>query len=374
VSPDGATSGTAAGQSGRSGLRIFLNYRREDAADAAGRIFDALATHFGDGHVFMDIDTIEPGVDFEAVVNEAVGTCDVLLAVIGRQWLTVTDRRGRRRLEKPDDYVRMELQAALARDVRVIPVLVQGVEMPGSDELPDALQTLARRNALEVSPTRWRYDISRLTTALERIADTASGQPVGAETAEPAAREPVEEDGEHVQASPRAAPPAPPDRNRRDPRSGRSRNLMPLILLGIIAVVGIAVGVIVASGGSSHSGTTTITTKHTTTNHRTRTTTASLPKNCGPGIRATEFVSCGLANNVFYEYFRSGNGTLKAWSHGTQQYYKVSCSTAGAIVKCAVSGTTDPHAEVDLTETSLSLYTPAQANSYAAKADIGPNG
>jgi hypothetical protein len=351
----------------------------------------------------MDIDAIEPGVDFEEVVNQAVGTCDVLLAVIGRQWLTVADGRGRRRLDNPDDYVRMELQAALERDVRVIPVLVQGVDMPGSDELPDALKRLARRNALEVSTTRWRYDIGRLTAALERIAETAPGQQGGAETAESASTHGERADDErveHVRAPQGAATLDAANSNRRDSQSqprasqtARSRNLVPLILLGIIALVGIGVGALVASGTVSHGGSTrTITSasgagsggnKPNTANPAPATTTstvrASLPKHCGIGIDTTHLIPCGLANNVFYEYYMNAqNGgnrtTLAAWSPDTKRYYNASCSSSAGSVKCAVSGTTDPNAEVDLTQAALSAYTPQQANSYAVSQDLGPNG
>ncbi|HKP90664.1 MAG TPA: TIR domain-containing protein [Thermoleophilaceae bacterium] len=151
-------------------LRIFLNYRRDDAADAALHLYERLAAHFGEDHVFMDIDTIDPGVDFEVVLNEAVEACDVLLAVIGRQWLTLTDAKGRRRIDNEDDFVRMELQLALERDVRVLPVLVQGIEMPGREDLPDGLKRLARRNAVELSHSRFNYDLGRLIAALEKVA------------------------------------------------------------------------------------------------------------------------------------------------------------------------------------------------------------
>jgi hypothetical protein len=163
-------SGTGPPAEGSSaGLRVFLNYRRDDSADAAGRLYDALAARFGHDRVFMDIDAIELGVDFEEVVNQAVDSSDVVIAVIGRQWLTLVDSHGRRRVDDPDDPVRMELEAALGADVRVVPVLVQGVEMPGSDELPEALRKLARRNALEMSPSRWNHDLGRLIEALEKI-------------------------------------------------------------------------------------------------------------------------------------------------------------------------------------------------------------
>jgi WD40 repeat protein len=117
----------------------------------------------------MDIDTIEPGVDFVEVIEETVGSADVVLALIGPRWLGAADAHGTPRLEKPDDLVRLEIEAALRPGVRVIPVLVAGAEMPGSDALPPSLAALSRRNAVEVRDTSWRSDVGRLIEALERI-------------------------------------------------------------------------------------------------------------------------------------------------------------------------------------------------------------
>jgi hypothetical protein len=150
-------------------VRIFINYRREDTAGYAGRLYDALATRFGDSNVFMDIDKIEPGLDFTEVIDHAVGSSDVVIALIGRRWLDAADAAGRRRLDNPLDFVRAELSAALAQDRRVIPVLVQGAEMPPPDELPESLQRLAFRHALELTDVRWRYDVERLIGSLERM-------------------------------------------------------------------------------------------------------------------------------------------------------------------------------------------------------------
>ena len=166
--PAGAQSAAAPG--------VFISYRRQDAPDLAGRLYDRLEERFGEDRVFMDVDSIEPGLDFGAVISRAVGSCAVLLVVIGDKWLTATDPRGRRRLDNPDDYVRLELEAGLTRDVRVIPVLVEGVAMPGSGELPDSLSQLAGRNALEISHARFRRDAERLIAAVERVFAEASHQ------------------------------------------------------------------------------------------------------------------------------------------------------------------------------------------------------
>jgi hypothetical protein len=152
--------------------RIFLSYRRDDSSGHAGRLFDRLSQHFGRDNLFMDVDTIALGLDFVEVIQEAVGSCDVLLAVIGRQWLTSTDVQGQRRLDNPEDFVRLEITAALERRIRVIPVLVGGVSMPRSTELPGVLRPLARRQALVVGD-HFHPDVDRLIAALETVLSAA---------------------------------------------------------------------------------------------------------------------------------------------------------------------------------------------------------
>jgi hypothetical protein len=156
------------GRSPERSANIFINYRREDSAGHAGRLFDRLSQHFP-GRVFMDIDTIEPGVDFAEVIEQAVGACEVLIVVIGREWLRLEDAAGRRRLENPQDFVRMEVAAALERNIRVIPVLVEGASMPRQEELPSELARLARRNAIELSDARWAFDVDRLIQTIEGV-------------------------------------------------------------------------------------------------------------------------------------------------------------------------------------------------------------
>ncbi len=148
--------------------RIFISYRREETAYPAGWLYDRLTGHFGGGQVFKDVDSIQLGDDFVEVITRAVGSCDVLLALIGDEWQTITDAHGRRRLDNPDDFVRLEIEAALSRRVLVIPVLVDGARMPRADELPDSLTALVRRQALELSPARFDFDTSRLLKVLDR--------------------------------------------------------------------------------------------------------------------------------------------------------------------------------------------------------------
>jgi hypothetical protein len=146
---------------------IFVSYRREDSAGHAGRLFDRLAERFGKDTVFMDVEGIGPGTRFAEVIEKAVGACDVFLAVIGRHWLDCKDREGRRRLDDPQDFIRLETGSALARNVRVIPVLVEGASLPQRHELPEELQELTERQAIELRDTHWNDDIEALIAKLE---------------------------------------------------------------------------------------------------------------------------------------------------------------------------------------------------------------
>lgn len=157
------------GQGDRRQYSVFISYRREEASAVAGRLFDWLDRHFGANQIFMDLD-LEPGIDFADEIEHAVGSCRVLLAVIGPRWSTVVDASGEPRLHDPDDLLRLEIEVALRRpDVRVIPVLVQGSLMPKRQDLPDTLALLLRRNAVSLSNGAWQRDVERLITAIARI-------------------------------------------------------------------------------------------------------------------------------------------------------------------------------------------------------------
>ena len=156
--------------------RIFISYRREETAYPAGWLFDRLTSHFGTDQIFKDVDSIELGDDFVEVITSAVGSCDVLLALIGDRWLAITNPDGQRRLDDPDDFVRLEIEAALARNVRVIPILVDGARMPRANELPASLAKLVRRQALELSPSRFGSDTQRLLRVLDRTIAEAREQ------------------------------------------------------------------------------------------------------------------------------------------------------------------------------------------------------
>ena len=148
--------------------RIFISYRRVDSEGYAGRIYDRLAPHFGADAIFMDVDAIPAGMDFVEVLEDAVNSCDLLIALIGRQWLNLKDEHGKRRLDYPEDFVRIEIAAALKRGIRVIPVLLGGTQMPSDDELPDNLKELARRNALDINHNTFKADTHRLLDELQQ--------------------------------------------------------------------------------------------------------------------------------------------------------------------------------------------------------------
>lgn len=148
---------------------IFVSYRRHDSQSAAGRLTDFLERSFGREQIFRDVETLEPGVDFVKAIDKAIASSQVMLVVIGPRWLTIADKDGRRRLDQPGDWIRLETAAALRRDIRVIPVLVEDARPPAETDLPDEIKSLARREAHELSDKRWDYDVEQLTGALERI-------------------------------------------------------------------------------------------------------------------------------------------------------------------------------------------------------------
>ncbi len=188
---------------------VFICYRREDAAGFAGRIYDRLKAGLGRDSVFIDVDNIPAGRDFVEVLSERVGRCDALIAVIGRTWLASADSDSRRRLDDPTDFVRIEIEAALARNVPVIPVLVDGAAMPRADDLPDALKSLARRQGIEISHNRFDSDAERLTDALAKI----------------------DSGGQGARRTARSPPPSMPPK----PAASASRWLVALASLAIIA-------------------------------------------------------------------------------------------------------------------------------------------
>jgi hypothetical protein len=155
---------------------VFISYRREDTRGFAGRIYDRLSDRLGSKNVFFDVDNIAPGLDFVEVLTERVAACDALVAVIGKDWLASADKTGHRRLDNAEDFVRVEIEAALKRGVRVIPVLVEDAAMPQADELPESLRKLARRQGIAIDHARFNSDVERLIRVLSEIEDEVAAK------------------------------------------------------------------------------------------------------------------------------------------------------------------------------------------------------
>lgn len=193
---------------------VFISYRRQDSQMAAGRLADGLERHFGKAQIFRDVETIQPGVDFVDAIESALSSCSVVLAIIGRRW-TGAAEGGKNRLLDPNDWIRLEIAAALKRGIRVIPVLVEGAQPPADADLPDDLKPLARRQAQTLSDERWDYDVRQLASVLESAGLRPLVPPEGTTTG-------------------RTDVPAPPPK----PRSSR-------IVKGLAWIGGIFVGLIV---------------------------------------------------------------------------------------------------------------------------------
>ncbi len=194
--------------------KIFISYRRQETAWPARQLYEVLVSRFGAESVFKDVDDIDPGDDFVDRITEAVGACDVLLALIGPQWLAMTDDKGRRRLDNPDDFVRIELTAALSRGVRVVPILVDGARMPEAAELPGELASLTRRQAVEINPVGFNTDRLLATLATSLAHPTPADEPgvaqPGVEAPSPVPPAPAPAPPEEAAARASHAAPIPP--------------------------------------------------------------------------------------------------------------------------------------------------------------------
>ena len=206
------------------GRSIFISYRRDDTEGEAGRLFDDLVRSFGEDSVFMDVSDISPGVDFRKEIDDNVASCGVLLAIIGPSWSSIQDGSGNRRLDNPNDFVRLEIASALARDIAVIPVLVHDAKMPRPEQLPENLRDLAFRNSVEITHARWNSDVQLLTNALTRyVSATASS------------------DTKPVHATVAVQLPPPTATQQKDPSARPSS--VPLVL-GIVVAAVLALGMV----------------------------------------------------------------------------------------------------------------------------------
>jgi len=158
---------------------IFISYRRSDSQGESGRLFDDLVRSFGKTAVFMDVVGIDAGHDFRRAIDDSVQSCSVLLAMLGPSWLETANEQGGRRLDGETDYVRLEIAAALRRDIPVVPVLLRSAKMPRTEQLPSEIADLAFRNAVELTHTRWKSDVQVLIKALRpMVCEGAEVKPV----------------------------------------------------------------------------------------------------------------------------------------------------------------------------------------------------
>jgi DNA-binding NtrC family response regulator len=148
---------------------IFISYRRSDSADIVGRIYDRMVDEFGRAAIFKDVDSIPLGINFKEYLDSKVSECTILLAIIGNHWLDASDANGKIRLEDPDDFVRIEIESALARGIPVIPLLVRGEQMPVEENLPISLRKLVYKNGIQIRPDPdFHRDMDRLISALNK--------------------------------------------------------------------------------------------------------------------------------------------------------------------------------------------------------------
>jgi hypothetical protein len=148
---------------------IFISYRRSDTGQAVGRLSDRLREQFGRDRIFVDVYSIAPGLDFVEVINREVTSCDVLIAMIGKDWLTASDGQGRRRLDDEHDFVRIEIEAALQHGVRVVPLLVDRAKMPRADDVPPSLRALMSRQPLNMDYDDFNAQASRLIQIIQPL-------------------------------------------------------------------------------------------------------------------------------------------------------------------------------------------------------------
>jgi hypothetical protein len=156
---------------------IFICYRHDDNSHAAGRLYESLQRCFSSDQIFFDVDKIEPGLNFLTVIREKIAASDAILVVIGPNWLNSRDSVGQRRLDSPKDFIRLEIEEGLEQGIRVIPLLIDGAEMPTDDDLPASLKSLALLNAVPLSKSSFRRDVEHLNAALLKVVNSKSVRP-----------------------------------------------------------------------------------------------------------------------------------------------------------------------------------------------------
>lgn len=217
---------------------IFINYRKDDSNWNALALYNELQKYFSADQIFKDFNAIQPGDDFVESINKALHTCDVLLVLIGKNWLSATNAAGQRRLDDPEDFVRLEIAGALERNIKVIPVMLDNTPMPQEHELPENLHSLSRRQFISIDPIRFGDDVRHLSESIKKIlADCGYEQSMPASSAmPPPAPQPVSSQasyssGQHASDSHK---PAKPDNNL---IYGILSTLLCCLPLGIMSIV-----------------------------------------------------------------------------------------------------------------------------------------
>jgi formylglycine-generating enzyme required for sulfatase activity len=204
-------------------ISVFVSYRRDDSRHQAGRLYDHLVEQFGKENVFKDVSSIPLGLDFREVLTERVADCDVFLAVIGDEWLSIAGKSGIRRLDDPGDFVRIELEAALSRKIPVIPVLVGNSSVPQAEELPESLRGLSFRQGLLVRPDPdFHNDMDRLIRGIEDVVSALRERltPRGPKTHRQEAQKSADKKSS---IDPRAEPPGVHSGHREEPKAESAR-------------------------------------------------------------------------------------------------------------------------------------------------------
>jgi formylglycine-generating enzyme required for sulfatase activity len=212
--------------------KIFISYRRDDSAGHAGRVHDRLEREFGRDLLFMDVDAVPLGMNFIKILREEVAKCDVFLAVIGPNWFNIKDKSGNRRIDDPHDYVRVEISSALQREIPVIPVLLDGAEVPTIEQLPKDLEELALRNGLYVRHASFHSDLDRLIAGLKGPLDRMLTRDAQSPSSQDHARETVTTHESGVGA---------PETAQRAPRDHASKLLWPALIFGSAVVLASAI-------------------------------------------------------------------------------------------------------------------------------------
>ena len=149
--------------------KIFISYRRDDSAGSAGRLYDHLEINLGKQIIFQDVDSIPLGSNFEEIIEESIDKCDIVLAVIGRNYIKIVDDAGKRKIQNPNDFVNIELTLANKFNKKVIPILVDNALMPSEEDLPKNLSFLSKLNAFSIRHDKWRDDVINLADTLKLI-------------------------------------------------------------------------------------------------------------------------------------------------------------------------------------------------------------